>query len=46
VRESWHAWKLGATGIGFWGYIDNKPTRLLLGQLQVRRDELLAGLCR
>ena len=24
--ESWHAWRLGATGIGFWGYIDNRPT--------------------
>jgi len=24
--ESWYAWRLGATGIGFWGYIDNRPT--------------------
>ena len=24
--EAWHAWNLGATGVGFWGYVDNKPT--------------------
>ena len=24
--EAWHAWNLGATGIGYWGYVDSKPT--------------------
>ncbi len=24
--EAWHAWNLGATGVGYWGYVDSKPT--------------------